>query len=53
MYELSWDKFVKNETTLCKTFSSMTIFLNLCLVDNFIDFLELSMFINASLCLIY
>ena len=38
---------MKNEITLCKTFSSTAIFLNLCLVANFIDFLE---FINVYQC---
>ena len=46
----AWDKFVKKKRTLHKTFCSMQNFLELqCLIDDLVDFLELSVFVNASL----
>ena len=48
--KLPWDKFVKKKRTLHKTFCSVQNVLELpCLVDNLVDFLELSVFANASL----
>ena len=48
------DKFVKNKGICCKIFCNMQNLLELqCLVDDLVDFLELSMFINASLSYIY
>ena len=44
------DKFVKKKRTFCKTFHSTQNVLELqCLVDNLVDLLELSMFIDVSL----
>ena len=46
--KLPWDKFVKQKVIFCKIFYSKRIFLELQhIVDDFVDFLELSMFINA------
>ena len=40
---------MKKKRTFCKTFRSMQNFSRLqCLVDNLVNFLELSMFINVS-----
>ena len=48
--KLPCDKFMKEKITFHKVFSSMQNFLELqCLIDDLVDFLELSMFINASL----
>ena len=48
--KLPWDKFVKKKRTLHKTFCSVQNVLELpYLVDNLVDFLELSVFVNASL----
>ena len=43
----------KKQRTFCKMFCSMQNFLELRLVDELVDFLGLSMFINASLPEIY
>ena len=41
---------MKKKRTLHKTFCSMQNFLELqCLIDDLVDFLELSVFVNASL----
>ena len=46
--KLPWDKFVKQKVIFCKIFYSKRFFLELQhIVDDFVDFLELSMFINA------
>ena len=48
--KLPLDKFVKKKRTFCKTFHSTQNVLELqCLVDNLVDLLELSMFIDVSL----
>ena len=48
--KLPWNKFVKKKRKFWKTFCSMQKFLELqFLVDHLVDFLELSMFISASL----
>ena len=46
---LPWDKFVKKKRTFSKTFCTMQFFSELSLVDDSVDFLELSEFINATL----
>ena len=47
---MPWYKFGKKRRTFRKTFHSMYIFLELqVLVDDLVDFLELSVFTNASL----
>ena len=44
------DKFVKYKRTLCEKFCSVQTFLELqCLIDDVVDFLELTIFINVSL----
>ena len=44
------DKYIKKKITFCKIFRSLRRFLELrCLVADSVDFLKLSMFINASL----
>ena len=47
---MPWYKFEKKKRTFRKTFQSMYIFLELqFLVEDLVDFLELSMFTNVSL----
>ena len=44
----------RKKIAFCQAFHSLQILLELqCLVDDLVDFLELSMFINASLSYIY
>ena len=48
--KLLCDKFVKKKRKFCKTFHGTQNFSELrCLLDNLVDFLELSMFVNVSL----
>ena len=48
--KLTWDKFVEQKRTFWKIFRGMLGLLELqCSVDDLVDFLELSMFVNTSL----